>query len=850
MSADIPPGSQPQQRPEARASQPGDVKITNGAIDDWDDDEGEGAESLPTATALDIALMLAARGLAVFPCTASKRPAIPEVAGGRGCLDATVDADRVRALFARAPNAALVGVACGPASGVDVLDIDPRHGGEVWEQQHHNRLPETLIHRTPSGGRHHVFRHHPGVRNRQGAPAAGVDVRGEGGYAVWPPSAGYNVAHDVQAAEWPQWLLDQIIRTEPPPRPFVPTNPADISDARLDGLLRSLLARLSEAPEGQKHEILLRIARTVGGYDHLFGLSDEQLVEMMLGALPDTVEDWKNAEATARAGLAYGRTAPLDLENRPLRHANRRPTPPASDCHVDEAFDDPGYLESLETDEPASPSGRTILKVLKGEYVQTAEQIETIATAAALPIYSHGEGLCRPVTEQRRRYDGVDVTVAVLRNYTTASLRRAIDPAIGFNKYDGRRKAFVACEPPADIISMVLAGAQKQIFPPIRGIIGTPILRPDRTIVATPGYDAVTGYYVVDPPDMPPIPTVPTRDDALQALTLLTDLISEFPFADDVSRSVAISGLITPLVRAACDVVPGHLLTAPKQGSGKSLLVDTTAAIATGERAYAILAHRQPEEQDKQLTGALLEGRQIIALDNLIGEIESAVLAQVTERERVSVRPLGTSQTVAIVNSFNTYLTGNNVTVAGDNIRRLLVCRIDPQVENPLDRTFEKPNPVTRVFKGRGTYISAILTIVTAYIAQGQPCRLTPTPSYAAWSELVREPLVWLGLPDPTDSMRVAFDDDPNNASLAALMAAWPTSQTDWTCAELIAAAMAGNTDLAEALKPIARDRRGVFDISVLGNYLRLNRDKIVGGQKITRHRASAQGGIARWVLT
>jgi putative DNA primase/helicase len=502
-----------------------------------------------------------------------------------------------------------------------------------------------------------------------------------------------------------------------------------------------------------------------------------------------------------------------------------------------------------------SPSDRTTIKIIRGEYVAAAERIEIIATAAQLPIYSHGETLCRPVIEQRKRYDREQVSVAVLRNYNTASLRRAINPAVAFSKYNATARAFVACEPPAEIINMVLAGAQKQVFPPIRGTIATPILRPDHTIVTTPGYDAETGYYLVDPPDMPPIPAAPTRADAEKALAVIADLISEFPFVDDISRSVAYSGLITPLVRAACDVVPGHLFTAPKQGSGKSLLVDVASAIATGERAYAILAHRQPEEQDKQLTGALLEARQIIALDNLSGEIESAVLAQALEREHISLRPLGSSQTVAVLNSFNCYFTGNNVSVGGDNTRRILVGRVDPQIENPLDRKFEKPNPVDRVFAARGEFVAACLVIVLAYLAEERLNCLPPTPSYAAWSKLVREPLVWLGLPDPTDSMRTAFDDDPTNATLATLMAAWPTGQTDWTCAELIEAAQEMNPigprypGLAEALKPIGRDRRGTFDVVILGNYLRSNRDKIVGGRKIARLPTMAHGGAARWLL-
>ena len=102
-------------------------------------------------------------------------------------------------------------------------------------------------------------------------------------------------------------------------RPIAATDPADISDARLDGLLRSLLARLGEAREGEKNPTLLRIARTIGGYAHLFGLSDDHLVAAILDALPRTVRDWTAAEKTARDGLRHGRAEPLGLEERPRR---------------------------------------------------------------------------------------------------------------------------------------------------------------------------------------------------------------------------------------------------------------------------------------------------------------------------------------------------------------------------------------------------------------------------------------------------------------------------------------------------------------------------------------------------
>jgi hypothetical protein len=488
---------------------------------------------------------------------------------------------------------------------------------------------------------------------------------------------------------------------------------------------------------------------------------------------------------------------------------------------------------------------RPVIALIAGEAVATAVRLEALIPDTKLPVYyRHGLGqLCYPMHEHRKRHDGRSVTVGVLRAHSVATLRRLISGIAQFIRFDGRSKKWVRCELPSMIIEMILAGRSEQIFPGIKGLISTPILRPDRSIITQPGYDADSGYYMIGAPTLPPIPAAPTRGDALAALAGLADLLSEFPFVDKVSESVAYSGLITPLVRAACAVVPGHLYTAPRQGSGKSLLVDLVSAIATGDAAYAILFYEHlPEELDKQIAAAVIEGRQIITLDNLTGELGSALFGQVLERLNVSVRPFGRLETVAIINAFNGYGTGNNVTITGDLARRLLESRIDPRLENPLDRVFKKPNPLARVQADRGRYIADCLTIVRAYHVANRPAPLTPTPSYGDWSELVREPLVWLGLPDPTDSMRAALAEDPANASLANLIAAWPTVQPEYTAAELVLLASAPGVngqrypDLFDAIKAVAGTRQpGGIDASAFGNYLRNNRDKIVGGKKIVR---------------
>jgi hypothetical protein len=90
-----------------------------------------------------------------------------------------------------------------------VIDVDPQHGGDAWLSANKSRLPPTLTHKTPSGGAHFLFRDPPEaeIRNSQGRIAAGVDVRGTGGYVIVPPSTGYSVTHNGALAEMPQWLI-------------------------------------------------------------------------------------------------------------------------------------------------------------------------------------------------------------------------------------------------------------------------------------------------------------------------------------------------------------------------------------------------------------------------------------------------------------------------------------------------------------------------------------------------------------------------------------------------------------------------------------------------------------------
>lgn len=133
------------------------------------------------------------------------------------------DARQLEDWFERWPDANL-GVVTGAVSGLLVLDIDPTHEGDhslERLEQSHGRLPRTVEATTGGGGRHLYFAHPGGLlRNRVGL-ANGIDVRGDGGYVVAPPSVHPNGRHyswrtgqgpdDVGTAALPDWLLELLI---------------------------------------------------------------------------------------------------------------------------------------------------------------------------------------------------------------------------------------------------------------------------------------------------------------------------------------------------------------------------------------------------------------------------------------------------------------------------------------------------------------------------------------------------------------------------------------------------------------------------------------------------------------
>ena len=513
---------------------------------------------------------------------------------------------------------------------------------------------------------------------------------------------------------------------------------------------------------------------------------------------------------------------------------------------------------------PPEDDQRPVIRIMPGESSRHVDEAHDVLVKANAGLYRYGERLVHILWDDIRVAGGGIARALRLFETTPANIRERLEKIARFEKWDVRANDFRVCGCPKDMPEMLLdRGAW--LLPPLLGVVTAPTLRPDGSIIDTPGYDAATGI-VYDPhgKTFPRIDHAPSKADAQIALAQLYHLLRGFMFTSNADRSVAISAIITACIRRAMPVAPMHAFSAPTPGSGKSMLVDIASVIATGWRAAVTSADDEKYstvELGKRITASLLMGHSIISIDNVDRPLSGGFLCQCLSEHILSLRVLGLSKQVVTPNSAMYFATGNNLTIMNDATRRVLVGTLNPNVERPELRRFPF-NAVKLALRARPKLVAHVLTIVRAYLASGERAQCTPLGSYEEWTHLVREPLVWLGQEDPAGVLEKVRADDPELAKTRALAAAWLRVIGGKTARvrDVIHAAMAQraqdsdgeeddyyeNADLRDALRAVA-EGKGREDISPdkLGWWLKRHRAAIVlvEGRSYRFASAAASGG-------
>lgn len=223
---------------------------------------------------LEAALKYAEHGWPVFPCNMEKKPMTKH-----GFYDATCDEAVIRDWWTSDPDA-LVGCRTGEKAGVWALDVDLPEGPDSLAalEAENGPLPATLEQRTGSGGHHLFFKYSEDrpVRNDAGKKLGpNLDVRGEGGYVILPPSGHLSgrtyewVSGDTPIAEAPEWLLDLVVKppqekqdapAKPRERQHEPKGTTPYGKAALEEDAR----KVSTAREGNRNDTLNAAAFGLG----------------------------------------------------------------------------------------------------------------------------------------------------------------------------------------------------------------------------------------------------------------------------------------------------------------------------------------------------------------------------------------------------------------------------------------------------------------------------------------------------------------------------------------------------------------------------------------------------------
>jgi hypothetical protein len=420
-------------------------------------------------------------------------------------------------------------------------------------------------------------------------------------------------------------------------------------------------------------------------------------------------------------------------------------------------------------------SGRSEIELTLDEMCVNDQVIDALAKRGG--IYDHNGRLAVIIDEH---VDGED-SRKTIHHLGLATLREIISETCQFfvwgkNQMTGENVPIYK-RIPKWCYEAVLARGSWPGIRPIRGIVGSPVLRADGSILQEAGYDSDSGLYVDLSDEFPTITSNPTAEAVKEAVATLFDLVTDFPFKDSASQSAWLASLLTPLAREAYRGCTGplFLFDANVRGSGKSLLADINSLIVTGREATRMTAPQSDDESRKRITALVKDSDRIVLLDNISGEFGSASLDAALTGTVWKDRLLQFSDNIEAPLRMTWYGSGNNVILAADTSRRVCHVRLESPLENPEDRSgFKYADIRKHVRQNRPTLLVDALTILRGFIADGAPDqRLKPWGSFEGWSDLVRNAIVWCRLVDPGETRtELRVTSDPEAGSLRQMLVA------------------------------------------------------------------------------
>lgn len=454
----------------------------------------------------------------------------------------------------------------------------------------------------------------------------------------------------------------------------------------------------------------------------------------------------------------------------------------------------------------------------------------------------------------------VEIVGTSIRDLPRVQIKMRINAAI--NCLKPSRKGERSIEPPNWLVESVESAARYgDAVRTLDGVIVTPTIRPDGSVLQVAGYDPATRLYYRPSAAFPIVPESPTRDDAVAAGERLLAVLADSPFATPSDRSSWLSMLLTIIGRSSVDgQTPLFAITANTSGSGKTIAAKVLSQIAFGTSARCTPYPSSESELRKVITTMVaVNSETLVLFDNIDRPVGGASLDGVLTADAWTDRELGRSRSISTSSIRTVFaLTGNNVRFNGDTGRRVLPIRLRSDRERPADRTDWRHEDIVGWARDhRASLVVDALTMLRAFAVAGSPAQPGGEwGGYGSWSRVIRSAIVWAGLADPIAGRHsVAASDNSRSINQGLIIGLREIAERidmdrrGMTTREIVDSldAMAGHDcpTLRDVLAELP-ERGDKITPRLLGGLLARYRDNLIGGERIVSL-GKAAGGYARW---
>jgi hypothetical protein len=308
-----------------------------------------------------------------------------------------------------------------------------------------------------------------------------------------------------------------------------------------------------------------------------------------------------------------------------------------------------------------------------------------------------------------------------------------------------------ACAPMMSALRAVVSNTYWPNVPELTGVVGTPTLRPDGSLIQECGYDKATGLYLAPAVRVDEVPAV-IGDEQVRASRefVFSKVFGEFCWssAGDFANYMAL--LLSPMLRPYIkSTTPFGMFTATTRGSGKTNLTDAIGLLY-GQTSQVLPG--RTEELQKKITSILAgNSSPVVVFDNLKEgtTVSSEILATLITKDKWDDRLLGASRNIEATNDRLWLASGNGLTVGGDMASRTVMVRLDPKMARPELRQFEMGqfSDWIRESGNREQLLWHLLILVQAWVKAGAAKDVSHTMrGFTTWAQTMGGLLNFHGL--------------------------------------------------------------------------------------------------------